>query len=117
GLGPDIDPGAAEHAGPEATAGQGDAGDTQPRLGVDLGGDDTDTAGGFADLIRRDNGTLAGTDQAEFGLRHLGVQFQAAVTHDAEQFTPGRDDLAPRDVAADDKAGDGGLDRGLRQTR
>uniref|UniRef100_A0A0N4ZJK6 PE-PGRS family protein n=1 Tax=Parastrongyloides trichosuri TaxID=131310 RepID=A0A0N4ZJK6_PARTI len=51
-LGPGVDRGAGEHAGLQAAAGgQGDAGQTQAGLGVDLGRDDADGAAGRDALV------------------------------------------------------------------
>ncbi|MNQ57704.1 hypothetical protein D3C85_718710 [compost metagenome] len=117
-LGAGADRGAGEHAGLQAAAGrQGDAGQAQAGLGVDLGRDDTDRAGGDHALVGGDRGGLAGAQGGQVGLGHLGVQLKTTVADHAEQLGSGVDDLALGDAAADDQARDGSLDLALGQTR
>ncbi|MNE00071.1 hypothetical protein D3C80_924670 [compost metagenome] len=115
-LGPGGDRGAGEHARLQAAARrQGDAGQTQAGLGVDLGCDDADGAAGGDALVRGDGGGLAGAQGGQVGFRHLGVQFQTTFANHAEQLGSGGDDLALGDAAADNQARDRRLDLALGQ--
>src|SRR4051812_19117517 len=89
----------AARAGGAAAGRQADAGQADPGLGVDLGGDDADRAGGLADLVGGDRRRHAGAQGQQVGFRDFGVQLQAAVADDAEQLGAGRDDLALGDAA------------------
>ena len=56
-----------------AAGGQGDAGQAEAGLGVDLGGDDADRAAGGDPLVGGDGRGLTGAQGGQVGFGHLGV--------------------------------------------